>query len=312
MKNQAFTLVELIVVITILAILSTIWFVSYSWFLWISRDSKRLYDIKSIENTMELNFLKTAEYPNPDDFQIASYNSTTLWKQWTFWDDALSFISKSMTELPIDPLYKTQYIYSVTSDNQRYELMFVTENKQKFAQLFDKVFANDIHVMIQWNYNKIAILWDNFIFPTPSIITSETLPAEINNWNINSQVVKWEKNVPDLSTNKITQTTNQLNINNFEVYNWNISKSSNSDIYLWVYDTILNSYSWSLLENTWLVWTLKDKQTDYEKISVIKSILFKSPISSNNIESWTTSPPIDTGNNYPVCSAGWSIPCTAN
>ncbi len=39
---KAFTLVELIVVITILAILSTIGFVSYSWFSSKARDSSRL------------------------------------------------------------------------------------------------------------------------------------------------------------------------------------------------------------------------------------------------------------------------------
>ncbi len=40
--TKAFTLVELIVVITILAILWTIWFVSYTWFMSTARDSNRL------------------------------------------------------------------------------------------------------------------------------------------------------------------------------------------------------------------------------------------------------------------------------
>jgi len=40
-KKQAFTLVELIITITIIAILSTIWFNSYVWYLWDARDSER-------------------------------------------------------------------------------------------------------------------------------------------------------------------------------------------------------------------------------------------------------------------------------
>ena len=44
MKKQAFTMVELIVVITILAILWTIAFINFQWYSWLARDSKRLND----------------------------------------------------------------------------------------------------------------------------------------------------------------------------------------------------------------------------------------------------------------------------
>lgn len=52
MLKKAFTLVELIVVITILAILSTIAFISLSWYQVDARDAKRASDIKSLETKL--------------------------------------------------------------------------------------------------------------------------------------------------------------------------------------------------------------------------------------------------------------------
>ena len=65
LKNW-FTLVELIVVITILAILVTIWFVSFQWFLRDARDGNRVASVKSIWEWLELSSLKVWKYPEPD------------------------------------------------------------------------------------------------------------------------------------------------------------------------------------------------------------------------------------------------------
>jgi prepilin-type N-terminal cleavage/methylation domain-containing protein len=54
-----FTLVELIVVITILAILWTIAFISLQWYSAQARDSKRLSDIQNIKSSLELFSINT-------------------------------------------------------------------------------------------------------------------------------------------------------------------------------------------------------------------------------------------------------------
>ena len=51
--NKGFTLVELIVVITILAILWTIAFISFAWYSKNSRDSVRIADMNNIEKIFE-------------------------------------------------------------------------------------------------------------------------------------------------------------------------------------------------------------------------------------------------------------------
>lgn len=55
MRNKgAFTLIELIVTVTILAILWTIAFISLSWYSWDARDSKRISDIKNLANKINI------------------------------------------------------------------------------------------------------------------------------------------------------------------------------------------------------------------------------------------------------------------
>ncbi|MDD2870983.1 MAG: prepilin-type N-terminal cleavage/methylation domain-containing protein, partial [Candidatus Gracilibacteria bacterium] len=53
-KTNGFTLVELIVVITILAILGTIAFISLQGYSTQARDSSRISDISSIKTSLEL------------------------------------------------------------------------------------------------------------------------------------------------------------------------------------------------------------------------------------------------------------------
>jgi prepilin-type N-terminal cleavage/methylation domain-containing protein len=60
-----FTLVELIVVITILAILGTIAFISLSGYSKNARDSDRVADINSISKSLELYITKAGTYPVP-------------------------------------------------------------------------------------------------------------------------------------------------------------------------------------------------------------------------------------------------------
>ena len=99
-----FTLVELIVVITILAILWTIAFISLQWYSSQARDSKRIADIQNIKTSLELFSINTWKYPIPDNKQEVSYSWEILWYQWTVWDNVTINLSRNLTKKPIDPL----------------------------------------------------------------------------------------------------------------------------------------------------------------------------------------------------------------
>lgn len=73
-QGRGFTLVELLITVSIIGILSTITYYSVGNIRQIARDSKRLADIKQLGNALEFYFNQTNGYPLP----IAQNNTITL------------------------------------------------------------------------------------------------------------------------------------------------------------------------------------------------------------------------------------------
>ncbi len=125
--TKAFTLVELIVVITILAILSTIWFVSYTWFMSTARDSNRLTQLEWIHNGLET-YKTKGKLPLPDDSITiyASWVTNIVWYQWNAWETVLNKIwYQKWWKDPLDDKY---YTYYTDKKQQNIELLWFLEN----------------------------------------------------------------------------------------------------------------------------------------------------------------------------------------
>jgi type II secretory pathway pseudopilin PulG len=119
-----FSFVELIVAATILIILTTIWFFSYSQYLLDARDSGRKSDLSTISSSMKLYKQKRWVFPIP----WANY-SLTLWTsvaiQWKL--DSTVTLS-TLEKLPLDPNLKLPYLYSITQNKSEYLLWASLEN----------------------------------------------------------------------------------------------------------------------------------------------------------------------------------------
>jgi len=135
MKNKGFTLIELLVVVAIIGILSSIVLSSLSDARASARDAKRLADIKTIQNALEVYYLDNGNYP------ITGWRTSHLENSWDLLEAELN------TTLPEDPLnnstsssgsaaasgaYAYGYFTSSSSDycnGQAYMLVFNLENK---------------------------------------------------------------------------------------------------------------------------------------------------------------------------------------
>ncbi len=124
--NKAFTLVELIVVITILAILWTISFISLQWYSTDARDSTRISDISTMRSSLELYNLDAGKYPLPTNWVSVTYSGSVVWKQWTFWETVYANLSK-LDKIPKDALTDKEYTYSVINKQNEYELAWLLE-----------------------------------------------------------------------------------------------------------------------------------------------------------------------------------------
>ncbi len=80
-KFKGFTLVELVVVITILAILGTIGFLAIGGYSSKARDSARVGDVAQVAKSLDLSVVTAGAYPIPDNAFAVTYSGGTVWNQ---------------------------------------------------------------------------------------------------------------------------------------------------------------------------------------------------------------------------------------
>lgn len=206
-KIRAFTLVELIVVITILAILWTIAFITLNWYSKQARDSSRISDLSTIKTSLELFYIDAGKYPLPTYYSDITYSWAVVWKQWTFWDSTFTNVWK-LNKLPLDQLTNSKYTYSVLLNRNEYQLGWVLETDLLWLDLWDWLTS----VSYAWEEEATAIVTGNYneqmtktlnesvcnVLSLPTIIASDieestNLVDIIENERF---VFSWFKNLP--------------------------------------------------------------------------------------------------------------------
>jgi len=271
-RRPAFTLIELIVVITILAILWTIAFISLQWYSAQARDSKRLSDISNIKKSLELFSLNTWKYPEPDDSFTVSYSWEILRNQWIVWDQVSTNLSRNLNEKPIDPLTENEYIYSRTYGGTEYEVLGLYESDLISNVGANLVFAQQSNAATQdyskidWNYNWIYVKTPSFYVPTPSLINAELKSnGDLADNTVKSQITTWWDNIPWISTW-------WLDIN-FSYYEWTITENSTDTEKINLVQAIQTSYSWSMLANNTSYLDILSRTSTWEMVDFVDVVV---------------------------------------
>lgn len=183
-KNEAaFTLVELIVAASLLIILSTIGFYSYTQSLWSARDSARKSDLITLEAQLLNHKRVFGSFPVPgNSFEIHNrwYRVANQWllnrEVWI----------ENATTLPVDPLIDRAYTYSTTRNRQEFQLAATLENE-------------DINKsIIRWNYVSVS----RNILPTIILAYDGSGIIEINqsvwDWNTNRNSFVFDESIINL------------------------------------------------------------------------------------------------------------------
>ena len=235
-KVKAFTLVELIVVITIIAILWTIGFISLQWFAKSARDSSRISDFKNIEKVLSLYHLRVWNLPVPTLWEEITYSWAEVWTQWTFWEDTrrLLWSKGQISTIPTDPLTWNEYTYSITNTKQEFQLWVALE-WWGFA-------------MNDWNIINSTYAWDSLWY---SYIrgTYNEIMTKVSTWSVDyvlavPTIISWDI--------YLTDVVSLMNENKL-AYNW----SSN----------LPHSYSWTIYNMRW-------EDINYSLVQPLKVLLF--------------------------------------
>ncbi|MFK7780515.1 MAG: two-component regulator propeller domain-containing protein [Candidatus Gracilibacteria bacterium] len=183
---NAFTLVELIVVITILLVLSTIVFYSVTGYLKQARDVSRFENLNRIDFGIELFVIEKGFYPKPDNGIEITFSGSELWNQGTFGDNLLLSIGK-LSAKPVDLVSMNDFTYSLANDGKQYELGAVLESDQLILNNFvSETYAKSripVRSMVVGNYNGFTLSVGTgglvYILALPTILSYDTTETDI-------------------------------------------------------------------------------------------------------------------------------------
>lgn len=226
---------ELIVVITIVAILGTIWFMSYQWYAKSARDSTRLSDLKIISKALEYYKIDRNKYPLPSNSLPVNFSWSVVWHQWTIWE-SVSQELKRLTSIPVDPLTWNEYTYSRTHKKSEYQLWAIFETDLNwYLSNVESSYAGTKRAIayVKWYYNQktiwIQIGTTMYILAVPTIInwdmSIQDIEELIRQWKL---VVHGKYNLPDSYKDSDYDTAwwwnmNVVNTWSLIVYSWSVS-----------------------------------------------------------------------------------------
>ena len=127
-KTKGFTLIEILVVISIVGLLSSVFLVGLSGFRSRGRDARRLADLKSVQQGLEIYYTRCNFYPGTTNC-AAGTNPTSWADTGESVTNVLTGTSNlGITKVPNDPLAGNDYLYGVTTGGQGYVIGAKLEN----------------------------------------------------------------------------------------------------------------------------------------------------------------------------------------
>lgn len=200
-KNKhAFSFVELIISITIIVLLSVIWY-SYNSTVVSNKDNTKVQaDLETIKNSLELYSQDEKVLPMPEwnnnffkidmDYAHSYEDSETFWVYWSFTENTLA--KRYLDIVPLDPRTNSYYAYWKTNENYKvsmsqFELAWVLKKEDSYIS---KVVWN--YTAEHWPFNLIRAYNNyNFVEDGSSFLAYNpeelVLTATDKEWNIYRQ-----------------------------------------------------------------------------------------------------------------------------
>lgn len=128
LRNRAFTLVEILVVMAVISLLSSITFTSLNTARAKARDAVRINDLQELRKALALYYSDNGHYPSTSDTWLSAAGDGTTFvysDDWITKDEAVKLVPKYMASLPNDPTYWAHLLTGVVgpahpTDNMAY------------------------------------------------------------------------------------------------------------------------------------------------------------------------------------------------
>lgn len=159
----------------------------------------------NISKTIEIYRTKNSQFPTISESFNLSYSGTTLWQQGHFGTDAI-IDTRSMGQVPVDPLTKTPYAYAVSQATQEFQVGTILERNrstslnpalvpQNYAEETSAYFSD---FMMKGSYNGKFLSYTQplengdieiFVLGVPSLITNVQEDTELRTLHTENRFV---------------------------------------------------------------------------------------------------------------------------
>ena len=241
-----FTLVELVVVVTMLSILATVGFVSYGWYVAGARDTKRLSNAAEIKKWFSLrissskpiNTSWTALSPN---LKVSSWSTTLEGYYWAVNAKLISSLKVSGLELEDEQFGVLAYTYTYIPSMKEYQVMAMIEDDDSLAYnpIIDSAYAvveTEWYAYVEWNFDTVAHEWIPSVIPNPQAYIQSllwtTTPTDAQTETITSRVFNYEWWAP-LSSTEVTNYGTKLMFDSTSISNSFVVSKSKMDLVAW-------------------------------------------------------------------------------
>lgn len=193
-NRKGFTLVELIVVITILAILWSIAFIVFSEYTATARNTTRTADMANIQKVIELYATQTWNLPKTTNGASITLNWNEVWSQWTFGDTSITEVW-TISRPILDPLWGNEYVYSVSESMNQYQVAWVLEADSTGYIINTAHAASTNTAIVRWNYNNAVLSEVVWVAVAPSMVLRATDTTDLSLLT-DEFVLDWGQNLP--------------------------------------------------------------------------------------------------------------------
>lgn len=155
-NHRGFTLIEMLIVVAIIGILSSIVLVGLGPVQRQGRDARRISDLRQTQTALELYYNKNAQYP------AATYEAATAWSQF---QGVLTGAGIGVNNVPADPRNSETFFYRYWSDGNTYVIGARLEDSSNSA-LQNDIDGNSLSSMptVQINCGGSAVPEDPPIY----------------------------------------------------------------------------------------------------------------------------------------------------
>lgn len=224
-----FTLVELVVTISIVAVLWAIWLFSYNSHLPWVRDANRLSQMESLYSWLKIYSTKNSYAPLPDSNVSVSINWYIYSYQWYAWEDVLSEID--FRKGWIDPKDWTYFTYYTNKSRKYFQILWFLEEEKNLFSFFSKANATS---EINYSNRYIKVIWNKLWVLTQN---ETNIPIQ----EIESIKTAWNL---DLDTTPDIYNANFLD-NQFIDWTWSVLQQLDDLLVVW---WIWCEFSWDLIK----------------------------------------------------------------